>query len=72
MTPSELSELRARPVLEPEEAFALLSVKRTLGYRLLRETGQLCEGVKAIRVGHLWKIPTRQVLSVLGYDEASL
>ncbi len=68
MTPAELEELRGQTVLDPEKAFALLGVKRTLGYRLLRETGGLCEGVRPIRVGRFWKIPARQVLAVLGYE----
>ena len=70
MTPAELQELRAQTVVTVERAAELLGCRRTLAYRLVRETGRLCEGVRPIRVGRLWKVPVRQLLLVLGYSEA--
>lgn len=70
MSPAELQELRERTVTDPETAIRALGCGRTLGYRLLREHGELAEGVKAIRVGRTWKIPTRPLLVALGYEVA--
>ena len=67
MTPQELQELAQETVTTVERAGAALGQHRTLAYRLAREEGQLCEGVKVLRVGRMLKVPTRPLLTVLGY-----
>jgi hypothetical protein len=69
MTPQELHELQQDTVTTVELAGAALGQGRTLAYRLAREQGQLCEGVRVIRVGRMLKVPTRPLLAVLGYGE---
>jgi hypothetical protein len=68
MTPSELQELREQTVTDVETACRALSIGRTLGFQLARERGELCEGVEVIRVGRLLKVPTKPLLSALGYS----
>ena len=67
MTPQELDQLRQRTVVDISTAADAIGCKRTLAYRLVRETGELCEGVRPIRIGRLWRVSTRQLLNVLGY-----
>jgi len=72
-TPADiLEELSSQTVVDVETAADALGVGRTLAYESVREHGQLAEGVPAIRVGRLWKIPTRPLLRVLGYTPPTL
>jgi len=50
------------PVLTPPEAFSLLGIGRSLGYRLLRE-GRF--PVQPLRLGHCLRIPTQPLLRAL-------
>ena len=69
MTPQELEALGRETVCSIETAADALGCKRTLAYRLVRETGELCEGVRPIRVGRLWRVSTRQIMAVLNGEE---
>lgn len=69
MTPEELAELRGQTVTTVEHAAKYLSVGRTLAYQLAREEGRLCEGVRVLRVGRLMRVPCRDILAALGYQE---
>lgn len=69
MTARELEALRGQTVTDLAVAADLLGIRRTLSYRLARERGELCEGVRLIRVGSLWKCPVRPLLAVLGLEE---
>ncbi len=69
MTSQALSELQRDTVTTVEVACEALGIGRTLGYQLARERGRLCEGVRVIRVGRLLKVPTRELLAVLGYGD---
>mgnify|MGYP001112091734 CR=1 FL=1 len=71
MSPEELHELAQHSVTNIESAALALGVKRTLAYKNAREKGELCEGVKLIRIGRKWVCPTRPLLAVLGYQEAT-
>ena len=63
--------LQQETTTDVETACRALGIGRTLGFQLARERGELCAGVPVIRVGRLWKVPTRSLLNVLGYvDEA--
>ncbi len=55
-------------IISVEEACRYLNIGRTLGFQLARERGELCEGVKVLRVGRLLKVPVKPLLSALGYD----
>ena len=68
MRPGELEELRSETVCSVEKAAQLLGCKRTLAYRLAREQGELCDGVRVLRVGRLLKVPCRDLLRVLGAE----
>jgi hypothetical protein len=73
MTPQGLlQELQRETVTSVETACDALGIGRTLGYQLARERGELCEGVRVIRVGRMLKVPTRPLLSALGYEEAHM
>lgn len=69
MTPQELHELQQNTVTTVERAGAALGQGRTLAYRLARERGELCEGVRVIRVGSKLVVPTLPILRALGYAE---
>lgn len=69
MTAQELKELQQSTVTTVEIAGDALGMKRTLSYRLAREHGMLCEGVKVLQVGRMYKVPVRPLLAVLGYGE---
>ncbi|MBN1460974.1 MAG: hypothetical protein JXA57_15690 [Armatimonadetes bacterium] len=69
MTSQRLQELEQQTVTTVETACEALGIGRTLGYQLARERGELAEGVKVLRVGSRLKVPTRQLLVVLGYGE---
>jgi hypothetical protein len=63
-----LQQLEQESVTSVETACQALGIGRTLGYQLARERGELAEGVKVLRVGRTLKVPTRQLLAVLGYE----
>lgn len=72
MIPAALRELERQTVTTVEVACDALGIGRTLGYERARDHGELCEGVRVIRVGRLLKVPTRSLLDVLGYlDEGT-
>jgi predicted site-specific integrase-resolvase len=51
-----------RPVISADEAFALLGIDRTTGYRAIKE-GTF--PIPCIRVGRLLKVPTAPLVRVL-------
>jgi hypothetical protein len=69
MTPAALEALCAETVTTVEIACEALGIGRTLGYQLARERGELAEGVRVIRVGRKFVVPTRPLLALLGYVE---
>ncbi|MBN1631070.1 MAG: DNA-binding protein [Thermoleophilia bacterium] len=69
MTPEQIQTLRGQTVIDVETAAAVIGIGRTLAFQLARERGELCEGVKVLRIGRLLKVPTRPLLAVLGYTD---
>jgi len=70
MTPEQLQELRRTTVVDLwPTACCALGIRRTLGYRLARERGELVEGVRVLRIGSRFRVPSRQILIALGYGE---
>jgi len=70
VTPQELRKLQQDATTTVERACSALGIGRTLGYKLARERGELCEGVRVIRVGSKLVVPTLPILRALGYEEA--
>mgnify|MGYP001768907489 CR=1 FL=1 len=70
MTPAEVDELRHQTVTDVETAARAIGIGRTLAFRLAREEGALCDGVRVLRVGRLLLVPCRDILRALGYDDA--
>jgi hypothetical protein len=69
MSPQQLDELRRQTVVDVETAAGVLGVGRTLAFQLARERGELCQGVRVLRVGRLLKVPCRDLLRAIGYGE---
>jgi len=68
VTPAELHELEQDATTTVEIACRAIGCGRTLGYQSARETGELA-GIRLIRVGRVWRVPTRPLLALLGYDD---
>ena len=68
MTSQELDALRASTTTTIEAAAEALGCGRTTAYRLSK-SGQLADGVPVLRVGRKLVVPTRPLLSALGYND---
>jgi len=67
---TDLQALEQQTVVDLETAAKYLNIGRTLAYRLGREEGRLCEGVRVLRVGRLLRVPCSDLLSVLRPQES--
>lgn len=59
-----------RETVDVEEAARRLGIGRTLAYEEVRQTGQLA-GIRALRIGRRYLIPTRALDRVLSGDDST-
>ncbi len=64
-TPLALPDPNVEPTVSLDRAYAVLGMGRTTAYTDARTTGELA-GIRLIRVGRKYRVPTRELLRVLG------